>query len=72
MSDAAEIGELRENVEQRERELEAAVRDLKAAAKRVIGPSEWVREYPLPFLAGAALVGFWLGSRGRDRERRRR
>jgi hypothetical protein len=71
MTDAtAEIAELRETVEQRERELEAAVRDLKAAAKRVIGPTEWFREHPLPFLAGAVLVGWWLGSRGRERRRR--
>jgi hypothetical protein len=69
MSDVAEVEALRETVEQRERELEAAVRELKAAAKRAIGPGEWFREHPLPFLAGAVLVGWWLGSRG---ERRRR
>jgi hypothetical protein len=67
MADAAEITALRENVEQRERELEAAVRDLKAAAKRIMGPTEWLREHPLPFLAGAVLVGWWLGGRGRRR-----
>jgi hypothetical protein len=67
MADAAEITALRETEEQRERELEAAVRDLKAAAKRIMGPTEWLREHPLPFLAGAVLVGWWLGGRGRRR-----
>jgi hypothetical protein len=70
MADAAEIAALRLTIEERERELEAAVRDLKVAAKRIIGPSEWFREHPLPFLAGAVLVGWWLGGRGRGRRRR--
>jgi hypothetical protein len=70
MADVAEVEALRQTVEQRERELEAAMRDLKAAARRMIGPSEWFHAHPLPFLAGAAMVGWWLG--GRRRERRRR
>jgi hypothetical protein len=70
MADTAEITALRENVEQRERELEAAMQDLKVAARRMIGPTEWVRDHPLPFLAGAVFVGWWLGGRGRQRRRR--
>jgi hypothetical protein len=70
MTDAAELTDLRRNVAQRERELGAALRDLELAAKRAIGPGEWYRENPLPFLAGAVLVGWWLGSGGRQRRRR--
>jgi hypothetical protein len=70
MADAAAVASLRENVAQRERELAAALRDLELAAKRAIEPAEWYRENPLPFLAGAVLVGWWLG--GGTRERRRR
>ena len=72
MSDTAEISALREDIEHQERELGAAVRDLKEAAKRMIGPREWYRETPLPFLAGAVLVGWWLGGKGGKGRRRRR
>jgi hypothetical protein len=69
MADAAEITALRETVEQRERELEAAVRDLKQAAKRAVEPGRWFQENPLPFLAGAVLVGWWLGGKRRVNRR---
>jgi hypothetical protein len=73
MGDAAErVSELRERVEEQERELGAAVQDLKAAARRAVGPVTWLQESPLPFVAGALVLGWWLGSRGRVRERRRR
>jgi hypothetical protein len=70
MAETAEIEALRENVEQRERELQAAMHDLKVAATRLVAPTEWYREHPLPFLAGAVLVGWWLGGKGRERRRR--
>jgi hypothetical protein len=70
MSEAAERVEvLRDRVEAEEKELEAAVRDLKLAARRIAGPAEWIRERPLPFLAGALAIGWWLG-RGRARRMR--
>ena len=73
MSDVAErVSELRERVEEQERELGAAVQDLKVAARRAVGPVAWLRESPLPLVAGALALGWWLGSRGRPRERRRR
>jgi hypothetical protein len=73
MSDPAErVAFLRDRVEEQEKELEAAVRDLKDAAKRIVGPAEWVRERPLLCMSGALAVGWWLGRRGGARPRRRR
>jgi hypothetical protein len=69
MSETAEhVAELRDQVEAEEKELEAAVHDLRLAARR-IGPVEWIREHPLPCLAGALALGWWLGH-GRNRRTR--
>jgi len=51
------------DLEARRRELTAATRDLRAAAARWVDPREYVRAAPLGWLAGAAVVGFWLGRR---------
>lgn len=73
MSDAAErVSVLRERVEEQERQLGAAVSDLKVAAQRVIDPAEWIRRNPLPVLAGALALGWWLGARRRGQRRRSR
>lgn len=73
MTDPAErVAILRDRVEEQEREFGAAVRDLKLAAQRVVGPAEWVRERPLLCMSGALALGWWLGSRGRSVERGRR
>ena len=73
MSDPAErVAFLRDRVEAQEKELVAAVRDLKDAAQRIVGPAEWVRERPLLCLSGALALGWWLGSRTRARTGRRR
>lgn len=69
---AARVSILRDRVEEQEKELEAAVHDLKVAARRVIGPAEWVRERPLLCLSGALALGWWLGSQRRTTGRRRR
>lgn len=72
MSDPAErVSELREQVEEQERELGAAVRDLKLAARRVVSPLEWLTESPVPRLAAAIALGWWLGSRSRKRRKSR-
>lgn len=72
MSEAAEhVSMLRERVEEQERELGAAVQDLKLAAQRVVEPVAWLRG-PLPLLAGGLALGWWLGSRGRRQGRRYR
>ncbi len=71
MSETAErVAMLRDRLDEEEKELEAAVRDLKLAARRIAGPAEWIRERPLPFLAGALALGWWLGARGRARRMR--
>jgi len=67
---AVQVAVLRTRVGERERELEAAVRDLKLAARRMVGPAEWVRENPLAFLGGALVFGWWLEGRGRRHMRR--
>jgi hypothetical protein len=73
MADPTEqVSILRDRVEEQERELEAAVRDLKVAARRIVGPSEWVREKPLLFMSGALAFGWWLGSQRRSAGRRYR
>jgi hypothetical protein len=63
---------LRDRVEEQERELGAAVRELKVAAQRVVGPAEWVRERPLLCMSGALALGWWLGRRVQSAGRRRR
>lgn len=71
MPDPAEqVAVLRSRVDERERELEAAVHGLMLAARRMVGPAEWVRENPLPFLGGALMLGWWLEGRGRRHARR--
>ena len=71
MSDPAQrVMLLRDRVEEQEKELEAAVRDLMVAARRMVGPAEWVRENPLSFLGGALVFGWWLEGRGRRHRRR--
>ena len=71
MSDpAGRVTLLRDRVEEQEKEFEAAVRDLMVAARRMVGPAEWVRENPLPFLGGALVFGWWLEGRGRTHRRR--
>jgi hypothetical protein len=73
MSDPAErVSVLRGRVEEQERELGAAVQDLKVAARRVVEPGEWFRRNPFPLLAGALALGWWLGSRGNRHGRRHR
>jgi hypothetical protein len=66
---AGRVAVLRDHVEEEEKELAAAVRDLKVAARRMVGPAHWVREHPVQFLAGALVLGWWLGGRARTRRR---
>ncbi len=71
MSDPAErVAVLRNRVEEEEKELVAAVGELKVAARRMVGPAHWVRERPVQFLAGALVIGWWLGGRARTRRSR--
>ena len=71
MLDPAEpVAVLRSRVGERERELDAAVRDLMLAARRTVRPAEWVRENPVAFLGGALAFGWWLEGRGRRHMRR--
>jgi len=52
-------------IEESEEELRQAVGELQVAVKRGVDPREWIVERPLVWLAGAVLVGFWLGYRTR-------
>ena len=73
MNDAAPtVSALRDRVEEDRRALEAAVADLKQAARDGIGPSRWLRERPLPALLGALALGLWLGSRSQGARGRSR
>jgi hypothetical protein len=66
-SDNGERRALIASVESHERELEAALGDLRVAVHRqfAVGEQlgEQLSEHPLPWLIGAVLAGLWLGSR---------
>jgi hypothetical protein len=49
-------------VEQREAELDAAVRELRNVAQHQLALRERVARHPYRMLAGALLIGVWLGS----------
>ena len=70
MSDAAEkVVELRDRIQHDEQELDAAVRDLAGAARRLIAPADWIRQNPHLALTGALAIGWWFGYRDRLRLR---
>jgi hypothetical protein len=54
---------LRELVEQQQTELHVAVGELEDVARRVIDARYWIRSRPFLWVAGALLVGAWLGGR---------
>jgi hypothetical protein len=55
---------LQQTLEQHKQELRLAVQDLSIAARSWSDPSESIRLHPGVWLAGAFVVGLWLG-RGR-------
>jgi len=73
MSDPAErVAVLRDRVEQEEKELEEAVKELAVAVRRSVDPGNWIREKPVLWMTGALAVGWWVGSRTGRRRRARR
>lgn len=73
MSDSADsVAALRDRVEVQEKELEAAVRELGAAARHSVTPASWIRENALLCMTGALALGWWLGSQRRRTGRRHR
>jgi hypothetical protein len=52
-------------VEHDRQELELALAQLKLAARRRFGLGEQVARHPWQFVLSGALLGYWLGSRGR-------
>lgn len=65
------ITDLRSRVERQQLELDSAMRDLCAAARRTLMPAHWVEDHPGICLTGALVVGLWLGSRRRSPKRSR-
>jgi hypothetical protein len=63
MTTQERVEALREELEDDERELRAAVAELEIAARQTLQPREWVRRRPLSALGGAFLVGWWMGRR---------
>jgi len=55
---------VRQSLEQHKQDLRLAVEDLTIAARSWSNPSESIRLHPGAWLAGAFIVGLWLG-RGR-------
>jgi len=57
------LDQLRELVEEQEMELHVAVGELEDVARRAIDARHWIRSRPFLCVAGAFLVGAWLGGR---------
>ena len=57
------LDELRERVEEQEAELHVAVEELQDVARRAVDVRYWVRSRPVVWIAGAFLLGAWLGGR---------
>jgi len=57
--------EAERRVDASRRELEAAVRDLRRAARRRIDPRSLLRRHPVAALGAALAVGVWLATRSR-------
>jgi hypothetical protein len=57
------LDQLRELVEEQETELHVAVGELEDVARRAIDARHWIRSRPFLCVAGAFLVGAWLGGR---------
>lgn len=47
-----------------ERELQAALDDVRRAVRHTVAVGERIAENPVPWLVGALLAGLWLGRRG--------
>ena len=69
MSDPVEqVGQLRDRVQRDEQELDAAVRELAGAARRLADPADWIRDHsvewirahPWVALLGATALGLLL------------
>jgi len=54
---------LRERVEEQEVELHDAVQEFEDVTRRAIDARQWIRSRPFLWVAGAFLVGAWLGGR---------
>jgi hypothetical protein len=65
MSSSADqrLDTLRERVEEQEVELHDAVQEFEDVARRAIDARHWIRSRPFLWVAGAFLVGAWLGGR---------
>lgn len=62
--------EILESVARHERELDRAVRDLKEAVRRPVAARlrHQIADHPTLWIAGALLLGFWLGSDSNGRK----
>jgi len=58
--------QLLDSIEKGESALREAMLDLANVAHQQLAPSEHIRSSPFPWLAGAFLVGAWMGARRRD------
>ena len=67
MNDVQTREALVSSLERHEEDLEQALDELKVAVQRPFAIGERVAqhigEHPLPWIAGALLIGLWLGSR---------
>ena len=65
MSSSADqrLDALRERVEEQEVELHDAMQEFEDVARRAIDARQWIRSRPFLWVAGAFLVGAWLGGR---------
>lgn len=54
---------LEDRLRQHDEQFHQAVAKLKQAAKQPLGLAHRIRNDPLPWLAGALLIGLWVGSK---------
>jgi hypothetical protein len=64
-SAAADIDQLRDEIEVQERELRAAFVELGEVTRESMEPQHWIRSRPLTWFFGALALGAWLGGRAR-------
>jgi hypothetical protein len=63
---ATQREELLQSIERDEEEVRVAVQELAEVAGAKLDVGERIKEHPLMWVAGAFLVGVWLGNRRRS------
>lgn len=60
---SASRAELEASIEREQQELRSAVQDLQTASLQTVSPAHWASRNPYLVVAGAFVVGLYLGAR---------